>query len=83
MLRGMDKLSEGFEMALGGRWGVAGGGGAQTLWQLFQTALHPFWKEVYYKRKEFAPLPFLVDPFTEGPCWAGTQTEHQSGIQPF
>ena len=75
----MDNLSEGFEMAVGGRWV----GWGETLWQLFQKALHPFWKEVYYKRKEFAPLPFLVDPFTEGPCWAGTQTEHQSGIQPF
>ena len=44
----------------------------------------PFWKRVYYKREEFAPLgskffPFRVDPFSEGDWCIGTQTgSHKS-----
>ena len=38
---------------------------------LLYCKLSPFWKEVYSKRKEFAPtgskfFPFRVDPFSEG-----------------
>ena len=37
----------------------------------FTMVLHPFWKGIYYKRKEFAPIgskffPFRADPFSEG-----------------
>ena len=37
-----------------------------------KIALLPFWKEVYSKRKEFAPFgsvfSFRKDPFSEGGC---------------
>ena len=39
--------------------------------ELVKIDFAPFWKEVYPKRKEFAPpgskfFPFRVDPFSEG-----------------
>ena len=47
--------------------------GRQLLWHFLFAFLQPssFWKEVYFKRKEFALrgskfLPFRVDPFSEG-----------------
>ena len=38
---------------------------------LFSSSSDPFWKVVYSKRKEFAPMgskvfPFRVDPISEG-----------------
>ena len=44
----------------------------------FISILPPFWKGVYSKRKEFAPLgskffPFWVDPFSEGAWCARKQ----------
>ena len=44
-----------------------------------KIVLPPFWKRIYSKRKEIAPLgsnffPFRVDPFSEGTWCAGKQT---------
>ena len=45
----------------------------------------PFWKEVYSKRKEFAPLwsefiPFRIDPFSERDLVCRLQTDHKSRL---
>ena len=54
-------------------------GNKATLFSCFAT----FLKEVYFKRKEFAPygskfFPFSVDPFSEGTQFAGKQRNHKS-----
>ena len=52
------------------------------------VVLPPFWKEVYFKAKNWLfPgnkfFPFNVDPFSEGTYCAGKQTEnHKSCLPP-